>query len=438
MNLFWKKLFGGITPTAKLERKEAEILNSLLRYDEVEKSVELAEYKQLYHIVKSASFIENKKLLKNRKYKDTEEFQIWKKYNKFKNSNSIRVYYEVLKSNELESFEKFKLTPEYESLGDKKKVKVSKDLQTLKHFERSKTYKTYVRFHNSYIIEEYEKIKVKIESPEFIKANEFWKNQDRWKTTPEFVQQQRFYELAKNLDIIFYENENPDRFKKYRSLVLTFEDEFDWNSLDKSNWNFGFQYKSPVLLKNHSFSNEKQANNFGKNTSVENGILKIHTKHEAVKAPAWDVKKGFVEQEFKYTSDVLQTADSYRQKQGVFRAKIRCEGNINHAFWLGTDTKLPLIKIFHYDGNNILVGNANESLFDGVKISGINPSEFFIYTLIWRENELIWMLNDLIVYRTSSNLPKTEMYLAFNSFISQKQKGKTGSIQVDWVRTYSN
>jgi len=29
------------------------------------------------------------------------------------------------------------------------------------------------------------------------------------------------------------------------------------------------------------------------------------------------------------------------------------------------------------------------------------------------------------------------MYLAFNSFISQKQKGSTGNLEVDWVRTYT-
>ena len=438
MNLFWKQLFGKITPTAKLEKNEAEVLEALHRYDEVEQSVELAEYKKLFHIVKSADFIENKKILKYRKYKDTEEYQLCKEFDKLSKSSSIRIYYEVLKSTELESFEKFKLTPEYELLGVKKIVKKSEDLKTLKQFERSKSYRIYTRFHNSYIIEEYQKLSVKIATPEFIKANEFWKDKNRWQTTPEFAQQHRFYELAKNPDIIFFENENPERFKKYRSLKLKFQDEFEWNSLDKSHWNFGFHYKSTLLINNHSFSNEKQANNGGKNITVEDGVLKLHTKREKVTAPAWDITKGFINQEFEFTSDVLQTAETFTQKQGVFRAKLKCNGKINHSFWLGTDTKLPLIKIFHYDGKSILIGNANENLFDGVKISGINPFAYYIYTLIWRENELIWMINDLVVYRTSSNLPTKEMYLAFNSFISQKQKGKIGSISVDWVRVYTN
>ena len=81
MNLFWKRLFGGITPTAKLEKYEADLLIAMVRYEEVAKAVELAEYKKLFHVVKSAAFQENKKTLQNRKYKDTEEYRSYKKYN---------------------------------------------------------------------------------------------------------------------------------------------------------------------------------------------------------------------------------------------------------------------------------------------------------------------------------------------------------------------
>jgi len=437
MNLFWKNIFGGIKPTAKLEKEEAELLKAMHRYEEVGKSVELAEYKKLVKIIQSATFQENKKILKNRKYKDTEEFQISNKYKKLQNSPAIQLYYHVLASEELKYFLAFKSTPEYEQLGDKKKIKASETLKKLRRYEHSKAYKTYMRFHDSFIITEYDALKIKIASPEYKKANEFWANQNRWHTTEEFVQQQRYHELSKNPDILFYINENPERFEKYRTLSLSFQDEFEWNTLDKSHWNFGFHYKSPALIGDHSFANEKQANHSGKNISVVEGILKLVTKHEKVTARAWDTRKGFIEKEFNFTSDVLQTADTFRQKGGVLRAKLRCTGNIQHAFWLGTDSKLPHIKIFHYNGKYITLGNANKDLFDGIKISGLNHSEFFIYTLVWTEKELYWMINDLEVYRTASNIPNEAMYLAFNSFISEKQKGRTGSLEVDWVRAYT-
>jgi len=437
MNLFWKKLFGRITPTTKLERYQADLKKAMDRYAEVERSVELAEYRKLFHTVKSAAFQENKKILKHRKYKDTEEYRSSRKCQKLQNSPGIRLYYQVLGSDILKQYLNFKTTTDYELLGDKKKVMASETLLKFKKFEHSKAYKTYIRFYNSYIIKEFELLKIKVASPEFKKANDFWSNQSRWHNTPEFAQQERFYELAKNPDIVFFENEKPERFEKFRSLKMTFQDEFEWNTLDKSHWDFGFHYKSEKLIGNHSFSNEKQAYHSGKNVSVVDGILKLNTKHEKTIARAWDASKGFIEKEFNYTSDVLQTAAAFRQRCGVFSAKLRCKGDIQHAFWLGAESKLPYIKIFHFNGKSISLGNANKNLFDGIKIKGINASQFYIYTLIWSDKELIWMINDYEVYRTVSNIPSDSMYLAFNSFISQNQKGSAGNMEVDWVRTYT-
>jgi hypothetical protein len=438
MNLFWKNLTGGITPTAKLEKNEVDLVQAMHRYAEVEKSVELAEYKELFHVVKSAKFQENKKILQNRKYKDTEEFQVYTKYKKLHYSLAILLYYKVLDSDQLKQYLKFKSTPDYELLGDKKKLKASESLKKMKAFEKSKEFKTYSRFHESFTINEYEQLKLKVATPEFKKANEFWANEKRWHSTPEFVKQERFYELAKNPDIVFFENEKPERFEKYRALKMTFQEEFDWNTLDKSHWTFGFHYKNQQMISNHSFANEKQANNSGKNISVEEGVLKIATKHEKTTARAWHIKKGFIEKEYHFTSDVMQTAEVFNQKYGIIRTKLRCTGKVQHAFWLGADGKLPHINVFHYDGKNITVGNADKNVFDSVKISGLDASKFHIYSLIWNKKELIWMINDLEVYRTSSNIPKETMFLAFNSFISEKQHGAAGSFEVDWVRVYAN
>lgn len=438
MNLFWKKIFGGMTSTAKLEKNEIELVKAMERYAKVEKSVELAEYNKLFHVVKSSEFQEKKKIYQNRKYKDTEEYRITHKYEKLNNSADIKQYLSLLDSAELKEFIKFQKTPEFEQLGDPKKVEASAHLQKMKTYQKSKDFALYSRFHDSFILKEYLELKAKIASPEFQKSNEFWKNEKRWHSTAEFQQQERFYELAKNPDIAFFVNEKPDRFEQYRSLKVTFQDEFNWNTLDKSNWKFGFHYKNEKMIGNHSFVNERQANNGGKNVAVEDGVLKIHTKHEKTNALAWDSKKGFVPKDFEFTSDVLQTADSFRMKYGVVRAKIRCTGNTQHAFWLGADGKLPHVNVFHFDGKQITVGNANQSVFDKATITGISPSDFYIYTLMWNAKELIWMINDVEVYRTSSHVPKEEMFLSFNSFIPEKHHGGAGTLEVDWIRVYAN
>ena len=435
MNLFWNKLFGNLASTAKYEANEKKLLEAMHRYDEVGKSVELEEYKSLFRVVKSSKFQENKKTLQNRKYKDTKEYRHTKKLQKLEASTDIKHYFHVLNSNVLKQYLAFKSTPEFGQLRDKKKTAASKTLQQLKSFEKSKGYKCYVRFHNSYIIKELEELRTKTATPEFIKSNKFWEDNRRWYSTPEYAQEQRYFQLAKNQDIVFYESQNPDAFKRLRTLKQTFCQEFEGNTMDKS-WTFGFHYKSPELIGQHSFANEKQAYNKGKNTIVEDGILKVYTKNENTTARAWDLKKGFIEKQFNYTSDVLQTADSFRQKEGIFSIKVRCTGKIHHACRLGADEKLPLVNIFHYNGKQITMGNVNKNVVDGVTIKGISPSDFYIYTLAWTKKELTWSINNMVVYRTKNQVPQQDMYLALNSFISEKQKGSTGTLEIDWIKVY--
>lgn len=437
MNLFWEYLFGKISSTDKLEKKEAELVSDFQRYSKIEKSLELVEYEKLYKEVKSSDFIENKKILKNRKYKDTEEYRDSLKFKKLHKMNALKTYYAVNSSKELENYLQFRKTEEYNDLGSKKKVKASEKLQAMKNFQRSREYKIYTRFHDSYILKEYEELKELVGKQEFIERNNFWENAKRWETTAEYLKEERFYELSRNHDIIFYLKQEPSRFDAIRTRVLSFNEPFDWNTLASSRWSFGFCYKSPELLKCHSFANEKQANNKGQNVSVENGALKITTEREKIKAPAWHSTKGFINKEFEYSSDVVQSSESFRQKQGVFSAKIRCRGKIHHAFWLGSENKLPHVNIFHFDGKKIRVGNLNKNIVDGISIKGVNPAKYHIYTLRWTDNELVWSINDYEVYRTTSNIPTEAMYLAFNSFIPEKLHGSTGSFEVDWVKVHT-
>ncbi len=437
MNLFWKILFGKLTGTTKLEKKEMLLQKNVQRYERIGKTLELAEYKDLKQLVNSAGFQEKKKTLQNRKYKDTEEYRNLKKYNKLVRKKSFRLYLEVLKSGELANFLEFRNTDQYALLSNRKAVKNSELLQQMRKYERSAAYKTYMRYHNSFIEKEYLSLKELISAPDFEQRNAFWANPKRWETTEEYKMDTRYRQLKKNPDIVFYNKTNPASLEPFCLFEQSFEDTFDDNSLPVSRWNFGFYYKNPNLLRNHSFANEKQANNAGNNVSVSDGYLVLQTKKERVLAPAWNVKKGFVEQEFEYTSDVMQTAETFRQSGGLFRAKLRCKGKLHHAFWLGGDKKLPLVNIFHFDGKHVTVGNATADLFDQAVITGINPGKFYIYSLLWTANALVWYINDVEVFRTAANVPTEQLYLAFSSFISEKQQGTTGVLEVDWVRVYS-
>lgn len=83
------------------------------------------------------------------------------------------------------------------------------------------------------------------------------------------------------------------------------------------------------------------------------------------------------------------------------------------------------------------MGNATaEGFFDQVELSGLCTSSYYVYTLEWSKNELIWYVNNYEVYRTQNNVPQEELFLTFNSFIAESQKPSTGVFEVDWLKVF--
>lgn len=442
MNLFWKKVFGGLTPTDKLEKEEEDLLLAYKRYCDIQTSEQLAEYTKLFHLIKAADFKEKKKTLQNRKFKDTEEYRDFRKYQKLHSSSKLKLYYEELDSPQLKEFLEFKETPDYKKLGDPKIVKEDEVLKKFKVYEKSKAYKNYIRFHNSFVVTEYEKLKEHVSTDEFLKSKNFWEDKNRWKKTEEYKIEQRYYELQKTSDIAFYESTDPKQFEVIDQWALTFEDNFDGTALG-SKWSNGYYHRAQSMRRNYSFSNEKQAYSEGKNIFIDSSLLKINTIADKKEGLAWDAKKGFIKKEFDFSSDIINTGESFQQQGGLIKAKIAVKGSkdISHAFWLGTDGKLPHINIFHFNGKKIAVssylkGINNIASFKET-ITGLNPSKFYIYSLEWTRNELIWRINNIEVCRTKQAIPTEKMFPVFNSFIAESQKGGSGSLEVDWIKIYS-
>lgn len=249
-------------------------------------------------------------------------------------------------------------------------------------------------------------------------------------------QQHRLSELKKHPDVVFFLKNSQKPNRPNRDAHLTFSDDFYGKNPDKTAWNFGFYHQNEKLLRDYSFQNEKQANNGGHNTTLNNGLLKIQTRREVSKSLAWHPTNGFSDKQFTYTSDVVQTAKTFKQHGGIFKAKIKCTGAIHHAFWLGSEKQQPHINIFHYNGKEIQIGFVNHNYGDGISIKGIDPSKYYIYTLEWTKDEMIWYINNLVVLRVNHNIPKESMYLVFNSFIPENMTGGEGLLEVDWVRVY--
>jgi len=442
MNLFWKKAFGGLTPTDKLEKEEADLLLAYKRYCDIETSEQLQEYTQLFHIVKAADFKEKKKTLQNRKFKDTEEYRDFTKFEKLHHSANLKLYYHVVDSPELKDFLAFKVTADYEKLGKPKLVKKDEVLKKFKAYEKSKPYKTYIRFHNSFVVTEYEKLKKLVGTDEFKNSKTWWEDNNRWLKTEEHKIEQRYYELQKTPDVAFYESTDPKKFDKINEWTLTFEDTFHENTLNPSKWKNGYYHRAAAIKKIYSFANEKQANTDGKNIVLGGGLLKIATHNEKKEALTWEPKNGFKNKNFDFTSGIINAGEAFQQQYGLIKVKLRTAGSkdISHACWLGSDGKLPHTNVFLFNGKNIIVNNytleGNSVSISKEVIKGIDPNDFYIYSLEWTLKELIWKVNNVEVFRTSKSVPQQAMFPVLSSFISENQKGGSGNLDVDWIRVF--
>lgn len=444
MNLFWKKFLGKLQSTSKFESNYTLLKQEYDRYQSVLQSQELEEYLKLYDIVKSAEFKDKKTKLRNRKYKDTEYYGAVHEMIKLKRNKELRAYREIAHSQILCDFLAFKETEDFVKLGNPELVKEDPKLQEMKEFEKSKEYEIYTRFLDSYILKEYRTLRDKIKTPEFQEANAFWENKKRWETTEEYQQEVRYCTLSNNPDIKYYNKVKAEKFKELHDYEMVVKEGFDWNTLNSSKWEYGFHHESPSLITNYSFADQEQGFADGENVRVEDGILHIKTKKEKITARAWDERLGFITKDFNYSSDVIHGRNTIHQNGGIIRAKIRCTGNANvsHRFWLAGDQKTPLITIFKAEGKRIRFGTrwtSNKGIEEAYElITGINPADFYIYTLKWTDKELVWEINNYEVLRTTDGLTKDKLFPMLNSYITQGLEAGNAEFEVDWIEVFQH
>jgi beta-glucanase (GH16 family) len=62
-------------------------------------------------------------------------------------------------------------------------------------------------------------------------------------------------------------------------------------------------------------------------------------------------------------------------------------------------------------------------------------NEFFIYSLEWTKDALVWKINGKEVYKQTSNVPQEPMYVILSGGLDKPVSGMT-TMEIDWVRVY--
>ena len=433
MNLFAARLTPRMLSTDDFEKTIHEMQERVKRWRAIEQSPELAEYYALKKKVESTDFQERKKVLKYRKYKNTEEGRKMLAYQDMYNSRSMRRYREALVDPDIQEFLKFRESEDFAKIHSFKQFFKSALIRKYYFIYHSSFYKNYLRVLNSAELRQLAELEKEVTKADFKKRHDLWADPKRWEHSEEYKVEQRYLELANSDDIKFFYEQRKEKIDWAELFRPAFEDHME----SGANWKPGFGYADPAMRDGHSRTSERQAYVRGKNSFFVDGRMDIETREESKRAVAWDEKKGFVEQVFDYTSDVMNTKEAFSQEGGMFMAKVRSQGAGHHFFGLSTGkVNYPMIALYHYNGDHHQMGLVNGRKTQMADLTGMLRSMYYVYTFRWTKEELVWYVNNMELLRLPNKLPKEAMFYLAQSWLPGNEKGGAGKLKVQWARVF--
>ncbi len=253
-----------------------------------------------------------------------------------------------------------------------------------------------------------------------------------------FRQVQEYDKLKKNPDIIWYfKIKDSDKFDILKQRELAFSDEFNGDKLDTAKWITNYYWGEKLLKDRYSVESDLHAFTEKDNFELRNSILKINTRPQRVTGKVWTADKGFTTKEFGYTSGIINSGNSFRQKYGIFSAKIKL-GNpeARSAFWMLADKITPHIDICRTSKGKVWADLfTNSSNHSKTSIGSRYANDFFIYTLEWTPKSLTWLINNTEVLVQTTDVPQEPMYVLLSGGLDKPINGMT-SMEIDWVRVY--
>lgn len=395
-----KTLLGLYPKTTVYELKRKQLEDEYNALKEFETSDELARFKELEQYCKSAEFQSKKSELLNLKYKGSEEHRRERDFKYLKKDSSIKKYL--------------------------------KDPDSVPASETEK-------------INRYNELSNYVNSEAFLEKKGYltMSSKQRWKQSEPFKLLEEFNQLKNSPKIKWFsKNKNHKKFEWFNTWNLTFEDDFDTGKLDAKKWITKYFWGEKMIKESYSLGNEKQYFTDGKNLEFNGSVVRIITRKEMAEGKAWIKDHGFIPRKFDFTSGIINTGQSFRQKYGLFEAKIRFANpnSLMNAFWMVGDRSKPHLDVAKAF-NKCSVGLTLDDKQKFEKAIGRNrfSNDFHIFSMEWLPNSIVWKINGLEVKTIKQNIPDQEMYLNFSASVYSDvaSSGLPSSMEIDWVRCYS-
>jgi hypothetical protein len=451
--------------------------SNLKRFREMDGSEKINNFESLQKFIESPAFREKQKM-KPITFRDSDEYRKLDEYKALRKDPEIKAFLKpprkrsffgrkkpapkveiaktraILRYEELDKFVKspafrekqrmkpitFRDSEEFKRLTEYKRLKGTLEIKEYYKFKNSKEYASYLDTLNSSRLKRYHELKDYVATPEFKKTKEYLLDKKRFEKTEMFSQEKEFKKLRKNPDILWYfKIKDSDKFDILKSRDLTFYDEFEGEKLDTSKWLTNYFWGEKLLKDRYSVESDLQAYTERENFEVRSSVLKINTRPQKIKGKVWSASNGFTTKDFEYTSGLINTGNSFRQKYGLFTAKIKL-GNptARNSFWMLAEKITPHLDICRTSGGKVwfdyLSTKGNKYLTSlGSKYSG----DFYIYSLEWTPDKMVWKINNTEVFTQTTDLPADPMYILLSGGLN-KPVNSTTSMEIDWIRVYKN
>lgn len=383
-------LFGMIPGTDKVENADNQLRADYAAYREYENSDELKHYIELEREVTSTDFAVRKKKILKVNYKASEEYRKESRYKQLAKS--------AAKGKEPEGFSE-----------------LEKEINS-EDFQKRKSYLT-------------------------------MKPRERYETSKEYQKEIEYNELKKSEKVVWYfKTKKKYPFKEVEKWEETFNESFAGSALDSKRWMTRYYWGDAILDEPYTMMDDKSFPTDGKNVEFYDNKLRLVTKREDIEGKKWNPAFGFLNDSFEYTSAIISTGKSFRQKFGMFKAKIKMSGSdVSQAFWMVSDGLVPHIDVAKYEkgklySNYFWADREGQAPLKSIsKISAAKyVGDFFIFTLEWSPGKLIWKINDKVFKVQSTGVPQTEMYMVFSTALKEwgGDVGLPAAMEVDWIRVY--
>ncbi|MCL4507219.1 MAG: glycoside hydrolase family 16 protein [Chloroflexi bacterium] len=267
--------------------------------------------------------------------------------------------------------------------------------------------------------------------------------------------------------------------------LLTFSDEFNGTSLDRSKWQTKYAYDSGHGDRSN---NDEQEWYVDDAQTVGSGILTITTKQGCLAINRAENYAPYDCALYPYTSGLISSQYSFAQKYGYFEARMKIPAGQGFwpAFWLlPQPSPLPLtspwpdasvfwppeVDIMENKGNatstvymtNLYSGDypfpgsiTNTWAFGGINTSNtqgdaIDYSQgFHSFGVDWEPDQLVWYIDGTARYTTTQYIPPGsfspgKMYVLANLAVGGSFPGNAdgttvfpNTLQIDYIRVYQN